>query len=630
MSTAGTKRRQRGEETLTRVATLDRRSLSSEARSVEVSFSSETDEVTFYGTPEVLLHVKGALDLRKLRSVGSVLFNHNPDQIVGRPEDIRLDEAERKGRARIVFDSDPESERIFQKVQNGSLRGVSVGFRVQRWQVLNDGEDWTSPEGRPFRGPVDIATKWRPVEFSLTPVPADGAVGVNRARKDYPMPRKHPTETLSPIRDQLDAGDDLDRDDDEAEFVRAAERERVREIRNLCSIHDCLRGLEPDLVDGGVDIGTARKRALAVLQEHNSTVPTQRRIEVDSNSKDRWARCVEDKLNLRVGNITEKSDPQAYGRACEVRENSLADLARACLERAGVRPPPRADEIIKRAISHTSSDYSGILENVASKSLLRGWSEAPAAWPRIAAIGNVRDFKPTSRPKLGDAGDLVLTPDTAPLAEGSVPDATLNYKLSTYTKAIGLGRQLIISDDLDALGNIPRLHGAAARRLPDKLLFTLLLSGTSANGPLVPEGGGSLQFFSDSHASGDNRLAGALDDAGLAAAFLAMRKTKGFAASGEVAPILNLSPAILLTPAGLEHAARKLLTAISATKTTDVNPFGAAGLELVVSPLLDATSATIWYLGTGPSVFPGIEVGFLDGRTEPASFPRGIDEPARR
>ena len=113
-----------------------------EARSVDVSFSSETDEITFFGTPELLLHEKGSLDLRKLKTLGSVLFNHNPDVIVGRPEDVHLDESERKGRATIVFDADPESERIFQKVQNGSLRGVSVGFRVQKWQILNDGEEW--------------------------------------------------------------------------------------------------------------------------------------------------------------------------------------------------------------------------------------------------------------------------------------------------------------------------------------------------------------------------------------------------------------------------------------------------------------------------------------------------------
>jgi len=145
-----------------------------DARYVDLSFSSETPYMRWFGN-EVLLHGEDNVDLTRLEAMGSGLLNHNPNQIVGRISDVRLG-GDRRGYARFHFDDDETGNMAFAKVRSGSLRGVSVGYVIETGRRLEDGEEW---EG--YRGPGIIATRWTPYEISLTPIPADHSVGVNRS-----------------------------------------------------------------------------------------------------------------------------------------------------------------------------------------------------------------------------------------------------------------------------------------------------------------------------------------------------------------------------------------------------------------------------------------------------------------
>lgn len=171
---------------------IDRQSIDENNRTAEVSFSSETPvQDSFFGPPRVLLHEPRAIDFGPLRQHGATLINHDVDQVVGRISDPRVRD-DRRGVATIVFDDDPESERQFRKVVSGSLRGISVRFSVQRAQRIGENETWTSPSGQEFRGGstgLEVATRWTPREISLTPLPADTAVGVGRGQTkgDVPM-----------------------------------------------------------------------------------------------------------------------------------------------------------------------------------------------------------------------------------------------------------------------------------------------------------------------------------------------------------------------------------------------------------------------------------------------------------
>lgn len=140
-----------------------------------ISFSSEEPYQRAFGR-EVLDHGAGAVHLERLNSVGVLLFNHDTDQVVGRV--VRAWIEDLRGMAEVEFDTDEAAERIFAKVENGTLKTTSVRYSVARWEEVAAGK--TSQDGR-FTGPCQIARDWTPLEVSVVSVPADPTVGVGRS-----------------------------------------------------------------------------------------------------------------------------------------------------------------------------------------------------------------------------------------------------------------------------------------------------------------------------------------------------------------------------------------------------------------------------------------------------------------
>lgn len=144
-------------------------------RKFDLSFSSEEPYERWWGT-EILSHADGAVDLTRLNSIGCVLYNHNRDKVVGKVLSASVKNG--RGTAQIEFDSDADSEVIYQKVASGTLKGVSVGYTVNIWEEVAANKK--SNDGR-FTGPCSIATQWVPHEISIATIPADYTVGVGRS-----------------------------------------------------------------------------------------------------------------------------------------------------------------------------------------------------------------------------------------------------------------------------------------------------------------------------------------------------------------------------------------------------------------------------------------------------------------
>ena len=143
-------------------------------RRFRLSFSSEEPYERWWGI-EILDHADGAVDLTRINEIGVVLYNHNRDVVIGKI--LRAWIENNRGEAEIEFDTDEESEVIYQKVKGGTLKGVSVGYRIDSLEEVVAGKQ--STDGR-FTGPCEIARKWWPYEISIVSVPADGTVGVGR------------------------------------------------------------------------------------------------------------------------------------------------------------------------------------------------------------------------------------------------------------------------------------------------------------------------------------------------------------------------------------------------------------------------------------------------------------------
>ena len=149
-------------------------------RKFTLSFSSEEPYMRWFGN-EILDHKEGAIDMTRLTEMGVVLYNHKRDDVIGKVTRAWVEDG--KGRAEIEFDSDDLSETIRQKVESGTLKGVSVGYMVDSWEEVLPGKQ--SADGR-FTGPCSIARKWAPYEISIVSIPADTTVGVGREMEGIP------------------------------------------------------------------------------------------------------------------------------------------------------------------------------------------------------------------------------------------------------------------------------------------------------------------------------------------------------------------------------------------------------------------------------------------------------------
>lgn len=155
--------------TLYRAASINRDSINEESRTVQLSFSSESPVVRWFGA-EILDHSPSSVRLGRLKSGGPLLVDHDTRDQVGVIESVSID-ADRRGRAAVRFGRSARASEIFSDVLDGIRgHGVSVGYRIHelRLESEKDGEET-------YR-----AVDWEPLEVSLVSVPADVSVGVGR------------------------------------------------------------------------------------------------------------------------------------------------------------------------------------------------------------------------------------------------------------------------------------------------------------------------------------------------------------------------------------------------------------------------------------------------------------------
>lgn len=163
-------------------ASLTRMDGAGNERKFTLSFSSEEPYERWWGI-EILDHADNAVDLTRINDIGCLLFNHNRDMVVGKINRAWIEN--NRGMAEVEFDTDDQSEVIYQKVRSGTLKGVSIGYRIDSLEEVQAGK--TSADGR-FTGPAEIARKWWPIEISIVSVPADGTVGVGREAEQPEQP----------------------------------------------------------------------------------------------------------------------------------------------------------------------------------------------------------------------------------------------------------------------------------------------------------------------------------------------------------------------------------------------------------------------------------------------------------
>lgn len=290
---------------------------------------------------------------------------------------------------------------------------------------------------------------------------------------------------------------------------------------------------------------------------------------------------------------------------------SLKELARASLADRNIGVSTlHPMQMVALAFTHTSSDFGTILLDVANKSVLQGWEGAEETYQLWTKRGELSDFRVANRIGLGEFPSLRKVREGAEYKYVTVGESSQQIALATYGEIFSITRQAIINDDMNMLSDIPRKMGEAAKATIGDLVYAVLI----ANAALAD---GKALF----HADHKNLLTGAgsaLSVDALDKARTLMRTQKTAAESGAVRP-LNIRPAFVLTPVGLESKALQLINSTSVpgadVNAGIVNPIQSFA-KVISDARLDDASATAWYLAARQGA-DTIEVAYLNGVDTP-------------
>ena len=579
-----------------RETTIDQ--VDTDSRTVELSFSSETPYGRWFGD-EILCHDEGCINLDRFNDgLGTLLFNHDRDAVVGHIEKVWIED--NRGKALVRFDEDEQSETIFQKVQSGTLQGVSVGYSIKRYEVLDE-KDSVSSNGR-FKGPdTYVVTDWEPLEISIVSVPADATVGVGRSADEIHTSIDTQEETKSMNGEEILKNEEVKSTPVETgitqeDLQKAMEQERKRtsEITALFRDFD-VEGADEAIVMG-VSVDEARAMVMDQLRARNKGVS----VTMGEAESDKFRAAAQDAVLMAAGIPVAGAAPGAQ----ELRGHSMVELAREALQREGLKANFGDNmELARQAINSTST-FPAIMANLANKSVMVGFNEAETTYQIWAGKGSNRDFKEAARVALSEAGNLELVPEGGQFQQDFLGEASARTKVATYGKLFSLTRQAIINDDLGLFSKIATKYGSAAKRLVNKMVYAQLTGNVKMQD--------NVALFDSKHGN----VAGtgeALSVKAIAKAITAMRRQKGI--TGDAT--LNITPKYLVVPPELEMVAYQIVNSTAAVDGVNsgvVNPY--KGRFVVVADA-ELTDPDAWYLVADASQHDTIEVTYLNGVETP-------------
>lgn len=364
----------------------------------------------------------------------------------------------------------------------------------------------------------------------------------------------------------------------------------------FAGMQDVIAACESDI---NCSVEDARAKVLAHMSKGTDPLAAGHVVTTEDEA-DKARRGVASALRIRAG--LEKNDG-----ANPYRGYTLFELARASAERAGVKTGHMDKmSVVAAAFTHSTSDFTNLLADVANKAMLKGYEEADETFQKWTSVGNLPDFKAAKRVGLNTFPALAEVPEGAEYSYATVGDRGETIQLATYGKLFSITRQAIINDDLDAFSKIPRLMGRAAIRTVGNLVYAVLTGN-----PNMADG---TALFHADHA---NLLTAAgINTSSVDAMMTAMRKqTDGNATA------LNIGLAYLLVPVAQEGAALQVANAeyeVGASSKNNTVPNWVRGrFEVISDARLDATSAYNWYGAANPGMFDTVEVSYLDGNQAP-------------
>ena len=553
-------------------------------RTVTFTFMTETPCHNWM-IPEVCKCRAENADITRFKNgVMPMLYNHNRDIVLGKVDNIQF--ADGKAIATATFDTDDESEKIYQKVLGGSLKGVSVGYLRKSVVRVEKGMMY---DGQTFDETTDVTELWEPFEVSIVSCPADPDCGVGRDIND-----KEITVRCLEKEREMD-GQDKKPIDLEAERTKAieAERKRTADIMDVCRVHGIEAKKCREFIDGGKSIDEVRADVLDLLAKKEEPI-----VNVNGSEHENFHKKAVEGLAVRYGVADKDAKANEYKNIRNVMMDCVIDDGLSEREASRMDNTELWEELNHRAMG--SEQFASIIDDFAHKAVMKGYNEQPFIFGNFVSRGSVADFKTVHRYRLGLSDEPVeMPPESDEFTYTNVSDESVAVGIKTYGKAIKFTREIFINDDMGTVVKAIQAQSAGFRRFQEKEFFRVLT--------------GTKDLFSKAHGN----LVQTNKDIS-AAAYNEMRRLARKQKDFEGKAFVGATPTMLI--ASDEYTADHLELLRSTANPTAPNSGSYNTAQnmytLFTTPYLDGKA---YYVVCPPSVMEGIEYTTLNGNDTPSS-----------
>jgi hypothetical protein len=494
------------------------------------------------------------------------------------------------------FASDPDSQAAEAKLRDGHLTDFSITAIPREVLTTERGQKYTTPRGTVVDGPANIVTRWTPINASLV---ATGADERSTVRRSYTAANKEVKRMDETLLAQL-AAMGMPEGMTDPNQILAWVVGRMGSATPVASVEmpEPMESASPAMSEEPEPEEVVLENAMdETKRAQNASEQIKRALAADQFARMPISRAAEIVLRS-FGVNTDRMTPK--------------DIAQVAM---GHREISRKFGI-ERTAYHTTGTFPNLLADVANKTLLAAYDEAPYTWSIWARQGaSVSDFKQINRIRFSESPDPEIVPERQPYPEKRMSDSKESYTVDKYGEMFSVSWETVVNDDLDAISRVPAMHGNAMRRKQNKVVYSVL----TANDVLSD----NVALFNATHANVSTG-AGAPSVTTLNAGFLAMAKQTGLSSDS----VLNLEPAYLIVPKAYAATAMELLgsfarpdvggsVAGSSGVANIYNMQNGRNLVLVSDANLDLNNPAIWYLAADPAQIDTVEISFLEGEESP-------------
>jgi hypothetical protein len=610
---------------ITAPATVDRA-----ARTVEVVWSTGARARNFVpslgGITEELDMSPNAVRMGQLGSGNAPVLNTHRSSdardVLGRVIAARLEGG--RGHARLQFSAAADVEPLWQRIADGTLRAVSIGYRVHRYDQRPD----------PVSGEMIYrAVDWEPFEISIVPIPVDRDAQVRGAApqgapsfaiepaladEEPPMTETTPETPAAPLAPPaasppatitVETPPDLEALRAEAQRT---ERERIAGIDGAIDAARALVGTETaahirrEAVERGWHPDQARRSLFDAMVKSAGPPSVPARPETGPGH-DSPSEILDAMAEALAARSMPGYQPQGTGRHAEFMGWRPSDMIGELLRVRGERNVPRNPTLLAERAFYTTSDFPLLLSAAANKMLLAAYQPAAPSYRQIFLRRDFRDFKPHRHLRVGDFPTLMPLMENGEIQAGTMSESQEIVLLQTFARRIRVTRPMLVNDDLGAFTDFAAAIGRRVADFENATAYALL-NQANGDGPTLTNGPAAV--FGTAAARLNKAAAGsALDINNLAAGRAAILRQKTL----DGLPISVGNAMKLLVGPSLELPARQLTVSVGATQISNANIY-AGFVQPLVEPLIPNNR---WYLFADPPTAPVYVYGYLNGAEGP-------------